>query len=247
MVWQSLEPLGVTYRLLDLNTTSDPETSLQQLCNENTRLLAVSAVQYGSGLRLDWERLGDFCRRRGILFCVDAIQALGAVPFDVQRSQADFVMADGHKWLLGPEGLALFYCRPELRERLRLYQFGWRMKADPDDFNREDWTPSPTASRFECGSPNMLGIHALDASLDLILERGIESIGDAVGALVQQCIAEVDRRPRLRLLSPRDPQRRAGILTFCVEGADQASVQRRLMVQGVICAQRAGGIRSRPH
>src|SRR5690606_28411898 len=116
------------------------------------------------GLRLDLDRLGAACREAGILFCVDAIQSIGAGPFDVQAIQADFVMADGHKWMLGPEGLALFYCRRERLETLRLHQYGWHMVAAVGDFERQDWAPSPTATRFECGSPNLLCAHALHAS-----------------------------------------------------------------------------------
>jgi len=102
MVWESLSDQGVAYRRLDLYASSRPEADLMALCDERTRLLALSSVQYARGLKLDLERLGDFCRERDILFCVDAIQSLGVVPFDLQRIRADFVVADGHKWLLGP-------------------------------------------------------------------------------------------------------------------------------------------------
>ena len=83
--------------------------------------------------------------------------------------QADFVMADGHKWMFGPEGLALFYSHPDARDRLRLNQYGWHMVEAMGDFDRKDWSIAKTARRFECGSPNMLSIHALNASLSLLL------------------------------------------------------------------------------
>ncbi|MDX1594634.1 MAG: aminotransferase class V-fold PLP-dependent enzyme, partial [Gammaproteobacteria bacterium] len=170
VAWQSLAPRGVTTRLVPLAGSGDPEAALFASVDDATRLISISAVQYADGLRMDLPRIGEFCRDRGILFCVDAIQQLGALPFDVAGIGADFVVADGHKWLLAPEGLALFYCRREHLERLALHQFGWHMVAERGDYERLDWQPAADAQRFECGSPNMLGIHALSASLSLLEE-----------------------------------------------------------------------------
>ena len=89
--------------------------------------MTISSIQFASGLRLDIDRIGQFCKDNNILFCVDAIQSIGAVQFDVQKCQADFVMADGHKWMLGPEGLGVFYTSPAARETLKLSQYGWHM------------------------------------------------------------------------------------------------------------------------
>jgi len=246
IVWESLNDRGVEYRRLDLDTSSRPEADLMALCDEHTRLVALSSVQYARGLRLDLERLGDFCRTRNILLCVDAIQGLGVVPFDLKRIRADFVVADGHKWMLGPEGVALLYVHPRLRPGLRLYQYGWRMVAHCGDFDREDWTPARGATRFECGSPNMLGIHALDASLSLLLETGIDRVWAAVAERVDFLIASIDGQG-FELLSPRDPERRAGIVTFRVPDADHRALHQALTDRGVICARRGGGIRFSPH
>ncbi|MBP8290774.1 MAG: aminotransferase class V-fold PLP-dependent enzyme, partial [Chromatiaceae bacterium] len=141
--WEALQDQNVAYRALDLDTTDDPEAALAGLCDAHTRLVAVSSVQYARGLCLNLERLGATCRRRGILLCVDAIQSLGAQPFDLKRTPVDVVVADGHKWMLGPEGIALLYVAPALRPRLRLRQFGWHMIAHPGDYDRHDRTPSP--------------------------------------------------------------------------------------------------------
>lgn len=104
VVWESLREQGVEVRLADLAEADTPEEALIALADERTRLLSISSVQYGTGLRMNLARLGRFCREHGILFCVDAIQSLGGLRMDVQAIQADFVMADGHKWMLGPEG-----------------------------------------------------------------------------------------------------------------------------------------------
>jgi selenocysteine lyase/cysteine desulfurase len=246
IVWESLADQGVEYRQLDLDQSEELELDLNALADENTRLVAVSSVQYGRGRRLDLERIGACCRGRGILLCIDAIQSLGALPFDLQRIQADFVAADGHKWMLGPEGLALLYVNPRLRPRLRLHEYGWHMVADRGDFDRKGWTPAADATRFECGSPNMLGIYALEASLSLLLEVGMESVHAAIEERITRLVELIDGKG-FELLSPREPERRAGIVTFRVPGTEPQLLYRDLMKHQVVCAQRGGGIRFSPH
>jgi selenocysteine lyase/cysteine desulfurase len=246
IVWQALADRGVSWRPLDLYASADPESDLLALCDARTRLMAVSWVQYARGLRLDLERLGQGCRERNILLCVDGIQGLGALPFDVGRMSVDFVVADGHKWLLGPEGLALFWCRPELRDSLALSQFGWHMVAEMGDFDRADWQPAKDARRFECGSPNLLGVHALEAGLSLLLEHGIDAVAASIAERVDRLIELIDRHG-LELLSPRDRARRAGIVTLRVPGVDHQALYRDLMAGNLMCAARGGGIRFSPH
>ena len=246
VVWESLAPAGVIWKALDLDGSTDPEADLFALCTPRTRMIAVSWVQYARGLRLDLERIGAFCRSKGILFCIDAIQGLGALPFDLSRTEADFVVADGHKWMLGPEGVALLYVRPSLRHTLTLHQFGWHMLEHSGDFDRQDWQPAEDARRFECGSPNLLGIHALEASLSLIEEVGIEQVRSQLQERTAHLIEAIDRHG-LELLSPRATERRAGIVTFRVPGTPSAELYAGLMQRRVLCARRGGGIRFSPH
>lgn len=246
MVWESLAACGVQLRLLDLYTSTNPEADLLALCDTRTRLLSISAVQYARGLRIDLVRIGRHCRAHGILFCVDAIQQIGALPFDVQAIGADFAAADGHKWMLGPEGLAVFYVREDARENMRLTQFGWHMVEHIGDFDRSDWEPARSARRFEAGSPNMLGIQALEASLSLIEEIGMQAISESLAANISLGI-DLVRRHGFELLSDSNPARRSGILTFRVPGIDQGRLYREVMQRGVVCAQRGGGIRFSPH
>jgi selenocysteine lyase/cysteine desulfurase len=247
VAWQSLAPSGVTTRLVQLEGADDQEAALFASVDDTTRLLAISAVQYADGLRMDLPRIGAFCRERGILFCVDAIQQIGALPFDVAAIGADFVIADGHKWLLGPEGLALFYCRATHLERLRLHQFGWHMLADHGDYTRLEWTPAADARRFECGSPNMLGIHALSASLSLLEEVGMEAVAARIlhhaGRLAEGLAARGD----CDLVSPTAAVRRAGIVTFRPRRVSSDALYRDLQASGLICAARGGGVRLSPH
>jgi cysteine desulfurase/selenocysteine lyase len=246
IVWQSLRPLGVEVVEVNISDTDEPETAIIRGINPRTRLVSLSSVQYSSGLALDLALVGAACRDHGVAFCVDAIQSLGVKPFDVQDCQADFIVADGHKWMLGPEGLALFYCNQAWLDRLSLRQFGWHMVDAMGDYARPDWQPARTARRFECGSPNMLGIHALHASLGLLLATGIPDIFQQVSKKVSYLIETMSDNGFI-ILSEKRPQRRAGIVTFKRPGIDTGALYQHLQANGVICALRGGGIRFSPH
>lgn len=246
VVWEALKRFGVDVRQVSLDVP-DPEGALLASCGPRTRLMSISAVQYASGLRLDLQRLGHGCRQSGVLFCVDAIQQLGALPFDAQAIDCAFAMADGHKWMLGPEGLGVFYCRSDLREQLKLHEYGWHMLEHPGDYDRVDWEPSRTARRFECGSPNMLGAMALEASLSLLEEVGMEQVAQGLGERMQWLQEGLARIPGVQLLSPPNPARRAGILSFRLDGWENQALFERLRAEQVVCAQRGGGIRFSPH
>jgi len=246
VVWEALQPQGVEVIQVSLKG-KDPEGDLLAACGPNVRLLAISAVQYASGLRLDLARLGQGCEQRGVLLCIDAIQQLGALPFDVQQYRCAFAMADGHKWLLGPEGLGVFYCRSDLRGQLKLHEYGWHMLEHAGDYDRSDWQPASSAQRFECGSPNLLGAMALDASLSLLEEVGMVAVGQALAERIEHFQRELEAMPGVALLSPTNPGRRAGILTFRIDGMDNPTLFQRLKQEQVVCALRGGGIRLSPH
>ena len=247
IVWESLAERGVELRQADLLTGGNPEDALLARVDSNTRMIAISSVEYASGLRLDLKRLGEFCREHNIYFCIDAIQSIGAVEMDVQAIHADFVMADGHKWMLGPEGIALFYVRPELRHQLHLHQYGWHMVEEHMNFDAKDWQPAHSARRFECGSPNMLGIHALHASIGLLLEIGMETVESLVLENSRTLIELVNAHPELELITLNDDARLAGIVTFRRKGVGSEGLYKYLMANGVMCALRGGGIRFSPH
>ena len=248
LVWESLKPLGVDVRLVEYTTGQSAEEALLAAVDDSTRLLSISAVQYASGRRMDLQKIGDHCHQHQVLFCVDAIQAIGALQFDVQKIHADFVAADGHKWMLGPEGLALFYCRRELLDRLKLNQFGWHMVENNTDYDAMDqWQPAQSARRFECGSPNMLGTHALEASLSVIEEVGIEAIEEQILDNTDFLMTELAKLQDVEVLSPGDQPVRSGIVTFHRHKSDQSALFQYLKDQQVVCALRGGGIRISPH
>lgn len=246
VVWEALRPQGVEVIQVSLKG-AEPEADLLAACGPRVRLMSISSVQYASGLRLDLPRLGEGCEQRGVLFCVDAIQQLGALPFDVQESRCAFAMADGHKWMLGPEGLGVFYCRGDLREQLKLHEYGWHMLEHAGDYDRETWEPARTARRFECGSPNMLGAVALEASLSLLEEVGMPQVASAIGERIDLLDSELRGMQGVQLLSPSNASRRAGILTFRLDGWENQALFERLKADQIVCALRGGGVRLSPH
>ena len=245
--WQSLANQGVEFRQANLIGNLSPEEALFALVDSHTRLLTISSIQFSSGLRLDLERIGTFCKKRNILFCVDAIQSLGAVQFDAQAYNADFVMADGHKWLFGPEGLGVFYSNPQARDKLKLTQYGWHMMKDTHNYENLPWEVHPGAQRFECGSPNMLGIHALSASVSLLLETGMDIIESAIIERSDYLKAAITANQQLMLLSKQKSQLKSGIVVFKHNSIDNPALYKHLQQNGVVCALRGGGIRFSPH
>lgn len=245
--WQALAERGVEFREADLHSAETPEDALFALVDGNTRLLTISSIQFASGLRMDLERIGEFCRQRDILFCIDAIQSLGAVQFDVQAYHADFVMADGHKWLFGPEGLGVFYTNPAARDRLKLSQYGWHMMKDTHNYENLPWEIHPGARRFECGSPNMLGIHALSASLSLLLETGMPTVEALVLERSDYLRDAISANDELILLSERHSRLKSGIVNFKHRRIDNEVLYKHLQKNGVVCALRGGGIRFSAH
>jgi len=245
IVWESLEQHGVEFREADLSSADTPEDALFAKCDQNTRLLTISSIQYATGLRMDLERIGQYCRDNGILFCVDAIQSIGAVQLDAQAIKADFVMADGHKWMLGPEGLGVFYCRPEIRDKLKLTQYGWHMVDPLGNYSVKNWKVAKTSRRFECGSPNMIAIHALNASIKLLLETGMDEVEALVLENSRYLCERLDEINGVKLLTNTEPGRYGGIVNFSCK--DNDGLFQALEKQGIFCALRGGGIRFSPH
>jgi len=245
--WLALQSRGVEVREVDIRSTNEPEKALLSHMDERTRLLSVSAVQWTDGLRLQLETLGKSCQQNSVLFFVDAIQLLGAMQIDVQACGIDFLAADGHKWLLGPEGIAVFYSRASVRGQLQLTQQGWHMVDNPYQFDRDQWQPSKTAMRFEAGSPNTLGQAALHASIGLLQDFGMQNVESCIKAnslLLSEGLVSI---PGVELVRPFDSQRVSGIVSFKAPGKDLLAVQRALKHRQLTCAVRENAIRLSPH
>ena len=246
LVWESLaERFSVKVQLADFSG-GDYENSLLACMNKNTRLLAVSSIQYTTGYRINLKQLGEQCKKNNTLFCVDAIQSLGVVPFNVQDCLIDFVCADGHKWLMSPEGTGIFYCREALIPTLKLQQFGWHMTTKPEQYENTQWQAAQSAQRFECGSMNHLGLAGLAASLELFADIGMENIYRKIIRKLSYLIDNIDKRA-YTILTPSALDQRGGIVTIQHKHISNDSLFQQLKQRQVLCAQRAGGIRLSPH
>ena len=247
LLWESLSKFGIEVRIVEYAADEDAELSLINATDKTTRLISVSAVQFASGRKMDLKRIGQHCEDNNILFCVDAIQQLGALSFDIKEIKADFVAADGHKWMLGAEGLALFYCNRKHLKSLKLNQYGWHMIENPHDFSSTEWLPANTARRFECGSPNMIGIMALQASLSLIFEIGINTIEEQILDNTEYLIEQLSKQADIQILSPQKVSQRSGIVVFKHAKIPVDELFEKLTSNNVFCAMRGGGIRLSPH
>jgi cysteine desulfurase/selenocysteine lyase len=145
------------------------------LIDSRTRVVTLSFVEFASGFRNDLATIGRFCRERGVLFVVDAIQGVGALQLDVGACCIDALSADAHKFLLGPDGVSLFYVSPSAMERIKPTVVGWMSVARPFDFD-PDQPYAPNAQRFEAGALNTAGIVGLGAAIELFQQVGIERI-----------------------------------------------------------------------
>ena len=245
--WLNLEQRGVLVRVVQDEDGRLPFDRLAAAIDRRTRVLAISAVQWANGFRVDLTRLGELCQERGVLLVVDAIQALGVHPIDVRAMNIDFLAADGHKWLCAPEGAGVFYCRQELVEHLHPTVLGYMCMKHTFDSQTRRIDLLPDARRFDSGVYNVAGIGALGASVELLLEIGIEQVQVRIKALTDQ-LAEELRRRGWRVFSPRTATEWSGIVSFGSERHDPLMVKRHLRNEfKIIVAHRMGRLRASPH
>jgi selenocysteine lyase/cysteine desulfurase len=221
---------------------------LEAATHPRTRLVTLSHVEFGSGQRLDIAAVGRFCRERGKLFCVDAIQTMGALPVDVVAMNIDFLSADGHKWLLGPEGAGVMYCRKDLLPQVRPLVIGWMNVVHAQDFGHYDFTLKPDAAKFECGSWNVPGFLAFKASLELLAGAGIEAIAARLKALTDRLIPGLQQKG-YAIVSPRRHTEWSGSVSFVSpDPRKHDQIVRTLRKEHRIeIALRVGRLRASPH
>lgn len=244
--WMDLEQrLSLKYiRVPEKNGRIDI-SGLFEAVTPRTRMIAISHVEYASGFRNDLHAIGAFCRARGILFCVDAIQSLGALPLDVRAMNIDFLSADSHKWLLGPEGCGVFFCRTELIKQLHP-EIGWLNVVNALEYGNYDFTLRDDAKRFECGSFNIPGILAMNASMKLIEEIGVELISKRVLALTNALCSGLQNKG-YQVVSSRSENEWSGIVAFTSPTHDHKEINRELLRKKFVLALREGRLRASPH
>jgi cysteine desulfurase / selenocysteine lyase len=240
--WQQLEEKGVQVTWLSV---TDPLDRIDEACR-GARLLAISFVQFLSGYRAPAQAIGEICHRNRCLYLVDAIQGLGAFPIDVRACHIDALAADGHKWLLGPEGCGILYINQALQDRVKPVEFGWTNVAGYADYASRDMTLRPDAGRYECGTLNTIGCFGLRASVEFLLEVGVGEIAPVVQNLGNR-IADGVQAKGYEVMGRRTPETGAGIVSFRKPGITDREIVRRLRAEGISAAPRAGWVRTSPH
>jgi len=247
--WMNLRDRGVEVRAV----ASRPDgrlwiDDLVAAMDARTRVLSLSWVEFASGFRNDLDALGQLCRTKGIAFFVDAIQGLGVFPLDATHTPIDFLAADGHKWLLGPEGAGILWIRRDWIERLRPVDIGWNSVVGARDFGTIDFRLKPNAGRYESGSLNVAGIMALGGSLEWLLEIGVDKIAARVLELTDYLCRRVAERPTPTVYSSRRPSDQSGIVSFAYADPNEAGAKVRLCRgNGIVVNKRADRLRVSPH
>ena len=244
--WMNLASRGVETRRVTMDDGRIDLARLEAACDDRTRIISVSWVGYLSGWRTDLDALVELAARRRALLLVDAIQGLGVFPLDIRATPIDFLAADGHKWLLGPEGAGLFYLRREHLDLLRPVGVGWHSVEHASDYGRIELKYKPTAARYEGGTQNMAGFIGLAESLELLLEFGQPAIDRRVLEITDLACQRL-RQAGAIVGSVREGEHRSGIVSFELPGRDALEVKRRCLAAGVVLSARSGKLRISPH
>ncbi len=245
--WLALRKRGVTIRQVRERNGRIPLEEIVESIDENTRVVTISSVQYASGFRSDLASLGRECRSRGVWLCVDAIQSLGVLPVDVKAMHIDFLSADAHKWLCGPEGLGIFFIRKELLQEVAPVFVGWLGMEGAMDFEHGSRELQSTAKRYDTGAYNLMGIYALGGALDFLMEIGIENIWERVRKHTDMLCAGVQEKG-YRVFSPREGVEASGIVSFVSDKRESAALQKQLFSEHrIVVSTRSGRLRSSPH
>lgn len=221
--WMALARRGVETRLAPSPTGGATVDAFAPLVDARTRVIAASAIQFFNGHRADLAALGAFCRERGILFVVDAIQAAGHIPLDVQAMQIDILSSGGQKSLMGPPGQGFVYVRDEICQQMQPALIGPNATEGWEHWLDYDLTPRPDASRFMLGTPNLPGMAALVASVRFLRELGIDHIDAWTRHLSQLAIDQL-ARAGFEVITPRDNAQLGPIVTFRYGDADDCAV-----------------------
>lgn len=247
--WLALQREGYRVEILPSNSRGHPDEAalIERIQQGDVACVSVSFVQFSSGFRADVAAIGRACQAHGTLFVIDAIQGLGAVPFDVRNANADIVACGAQKWLCAPWGAGLTYVRRELISKFEPLLPGWLAFESTQDFNhlldyRTDMLED--ARRFETGSLGFQDYVGLSASLDLLLEVGIENVWSHIRSL-QAPIIEWAGTCGIEIVSDLSGERRSGIIGIRPPRPGQAF--RALADADLRCSLRENSIRFSPH
>jgi selenocysteine lyase/cysteine desulfurase len=245
--WMRLQPYGVELRLAPERNGRVETDELLSLVDERTRVVTVSFVQFINGFRMDLATIGRFCRERDILFVVDAIQGLGALRLDVERDSIDALAADAHKFLLGPEGVTIMYVSERIMEHIHPTVVGWTsVKNSFDNLLDYELDYRDGAVRYEPGSLNSMGIHALGGALDLFLEVGVDRIEQHLLAVTDYLVEGVETKG-YHVISSRRPGEASAIVCCTHDHYPAVELHQTLSAHRIVVVQRLGRLRISPH
>ncbi|MDB6064506.1 MAG: Aminotransferase class [Pedosphaera sp.] len=219
--WMALAEQGVQVRLMNIRELGVIRSiDVLGQVDEGTRLVALASCHFVSGARIDYQAIGKALRQRNILFCVDAIQTVGAFPTTVEN--IDFLAADAHKWLLGPCAAGLMYVRQSQQEKLRPPVYGWNNVRCPNFVAQEQIEFRKNAQRFEAGTYNFLGLVGLNAAMELLLEIGVENIAAELLRKRTWLVPALQAKGYQVIASNVGPTAASGIVTF--HGGDNVDI-----------------------
>jgi selenocysteine lyase/cysteine desulfurase len=235
--WMALAALGVEVRLLNIKKLGAIRMiDVIGQVDENTKLVALASCHFISGFRIEISAIGKFLRERGILFCLDAIQTLGAFPTTVEH--VDFLAADAHKWLLGPCGAGIFYVKKDLQEKLNPPIYGWHNIRSPNFVAQDKIEFRSGAVKFEAGTQNLLGLVGLIASMELALEIGVENIAAELLRKRSWLIPALQSKDFTVLNAETKTENASGIVSFFQPGKDLAVLNQKLSASGITVSLR---------
>jgi cysteine desulfurase / selenocysteine lyase len=244
--WMNLATRGVHLTMVPSREGRVWLRDLAEAIDGSTRVLTISHVEFASGFRNDLDALADLCHARGVALFVDVIQGLGPHTIDVKRTAIDFLAADGHKWLLGPEGAGFLFVRRDWIDRLRPIGVGWHSVVTPYQAPEVDFRLKPSAQRWEGGSFNMPGLQAFGASVGLLLELGAEAVSQRILERAAR-VRELAASAGWHVYGSTRPDDLSGIVALERPGVDPAAAARTLRERGVVVASRRGRLRISPH
>ncbi len=244
--WLNQADRGVETRRIPVGPEGVELDAIARACDDRTRIVTISWVSYCTGRRFDLDRLAEIAHQRGALLFVDGIQGLGVLPLDVRKTPIDFLAADGHKWLLGPEGAGIFYIRREHLDRLRPIGLGWNSVAHAHDFARIELNLKDTAARYEGGSQNMAGMISLASSVELLLELGQAAIAERILETTDVACRRL-QAIGAQIVSDRRPDRKSGIVVFEMPGQDPVELREKCLREDIVLSCRAGKLRISVH
>lgn len=248
--YRRLESQGVTIRYADPKTHVLNTSDIEALITPKTKLVSVSAVQYLGGYRADLESIGDLCSKHDIFFVVDGIQALGASPVDVQNCKIDALGTGAHKWLMSPMGIGFLYLSEKMQALLKPYKTGWLSVEDPWELSKFEKNWLPVNQHLETGTPNLIGITGLGASLKVFGEIGTDAVSEHILHLSGYCIDQLQCKSHVSVITPKDESQRMGIVAFSVEtyaDPDMDSLLKSLEKKHITISAREGYFRISPH